>query len=146
MTEIDLKDISIYPFWTEATIRYSDLDPNGHVNNGAINAFFEDGRVNFRNSRMIKLADDILRGFVLVKFSVDYHAALLFPGTVQIGTVVTRVGGSSYTLGQGVFKDNQCIATADVITVYVDPKTQKSTQLSDDLREILNGSRASPKS
>ena len=146
MTEIDPKDISIYPFWTEATIRYSDLDPNGHVNNGAINAFFEDGRVNFRNSRMIKLADDILRGFVLVKFSVDYHAALQFPGTVQIGTAVTRVGGSSYTLGQGIFKEKQCIATADVITVYVDPETQKSTQLSDDLREILNGSRASPKS
>jgi acyl-CoA thioester hydrolase len=144
MSEINLKIKSTYPSWTEASIRYSDLDPNGHVNNGAINAFCEDGRVHFRNSRMIRLGDDILRGFVLVKFSVEYHAILNFPGSVQIGTGVTRVGGSSYSLGQGVFDGDKCIATAEVITVYVPPETQKSTPLTDELREILNGAVASP--
>ena len=145
MSKVDLKDKSIYPSWTEATIRYSDLDPNGHVNNGAINAFFEDGRVQFRNSKMIKLADDILAGFVLVKFSVEYHAPLHYPGSVQIGTAVTRVGGASYTLGQGVFTDVQCVATAEVITVRIDPGAQKSAPLTDDLREILNASLARSK-
>ena len=145
MSEIDLKDKSIYTSWTEATIRYSDLDPNGHVNNGAINAFCEDGRVQFRNSKMTRLADDILVGFVLVKFSVEYHAVLHYPGSVQIGTAVTRVGGSSYTLGQGVFKEDQCMASAEVITVRIDSETQKSAPLSDELKEILNASLARSK-
>ena len=35
---LNLKDPSIYSSWTKSTVRYSDLDPNGHVNNGAINA------------------------------------------------------------------------------------------------------------
>ena len=94
MTEdkhIDLAKPNIYPSWTNSTIRYSDLDPNGHVNNGAVNAFFEDGRICFRNEHMLQLGDDILAGFVIVKFSANYLAPLFFPGSVDIGTVVTRV-------------------------------------------------------
>ena len=36
--------------WTTVSVRYGDLDPNGHVNNGAINQYFEDGRVGFRSA------------------------------------------------------------------------------------------------
>ena len=134
---IDLAKQNIYPSWTNSTIRYSDLDPNGHVNNGAINAFFEDGRVFFRNEHMLQLGDDILTGFVLVKFSVNYLAPLFFPGSVDIGTVVTRVGRSSYNLGQGIFDGEKCVATAEVVTVFIDSNTKKSQELTHDLRTIL---------
>ena len=134
---INLAKPNIYPSWTNSTIRYSDLDPNGHVNNGAINAFFEDGRVCFRNEHMLQLGDDILIGFVLVKFSVNYLAPLFFPGNVNIGTVVTRVGRSSYNLGQGIFDGEKCVATAEVVTVSIDSNTKKSQELTHDLRAIL---------
>ena len=134
---IDLAKPNIYPSWTNSTIRYSDLDPNGHVNNGAINAFFEDGRVCFRNEQMLQLGDDTLTGFVLVKFSVNYLAPLFFPGSVDIGTVVTRVGRSSYNLGQGIFDGEKCVATAEVVTVFIDSNTKKSQELTHDLRTIL---------
>ena len=134
---IDLAKQNTYPNWTNSTIRYSDLDPNGHVNNGAINAFFEDGRVCFRNEHMLQLGDDILTGFVLVKFSVNYLAPLFFPGSVDIGTVVTRVGRSSYNLGQGIFDGEKCVATAEVVTVFIDSNTKKSQELTHNLRAIL---------
>jgi acyl-CoA thioester hydrolase len=134
---LDLKIRDVYVSWTSATIRYSDLDPNGHVNNGAINAFFEDGRVQFRGDRMISLGEDILAGFVLVKFSVDYLKALHYPGAVDIGTVVTKIGRSSYVLGQGIFSGDSCAAIAEVITVCLDSETQKSQPINDDLRAIL---------
>ena len=133
----DLKRKSVYPCWTSSTIRYSDLDPNGHVNNGAINAFFEDGRVCFRNERMLRLGDEILTGFALVKFSVEYLAPLFFPGSVEIGTMVTRIGSTSYNLGQGIFDGENCVATAEVVTVFFDPKNNKSQKLTDELRIIL---------
>ncbi len=133
----DLKTASIYANWAKSTIRYSDLDPNGHVNNGAINAFFEDGRVCFRNDRMLKLGDEILTGFALVKFTVEYLAPLYFPGSVDVGTVVTRIGGSSFSLGQGIFSDGTCVATAEVITVSFDPKSKHSQKLTPELRAIL---------
>ena len=136
----NLKTMSIYSNWAKSTIRYSDLDPNGHVNNGAINAFFEDGRVCFRNDRMLKLGDEILTGFALVKFTVEYLAPLYFPGSVDVGTVVTGIGGSSFSLGQGIFSDGACVATARVITVSFDPKSKHSQKLTPELRTILASS------
>ena len=133
----DLKNMGIYANGAKGTIRYSDLDPNGHVNNGAINAFFEDGRVCFRNDRMLKLGDEILTGFALVKFTVEYFAPLYFPGTVDIGTVVTRIGGSSFSLGQGIFSGGTCVSTAEVITVLFDPKTNSSQKLTRELCTLL---------
>ena len=125
MSTIDLKKRIVYASWTRSTIRYSDLDPNGHVNNGAINAFFEDGRVCFRNEHMLRLGEDILTGFALVKFSVDYLAPLFFPGSVDIGTVVIRIGKSSFNLGQGIFDGEKCVAIAEVVTVFFDFKNNK---------------------
>ena len=136
---IDLKKRNVYASWTMSTIRYSDLDPNGHVNNGAINAFFEDGRVCFRNEHMLRLGEDILTGFALVKFSVDYLAPLFFPGSVDIGTVVIRIGGSSFNLGQGVFDGEKCVAIAEVVTVFFDFKNNKAKKLTKELRKILRG-------
>jgi acyl-CoA thioester hydrolase len=86
---------------------------------------------------MLQLGDDILTGFVLVKFSVNYLAPLFFPGSVDIGTVVTRVGRSSYNLGQGIFDGEKCVATAEVVTVFIDANTKKSQELTHDLRTIL---------
>ncbi|MHA1108544.1 MAG: acyl-CoA thioesterase [Alphaproteobacteria bacterium] len=135
----DLTNRSVYATWTRDTIRYSDLDPNSHVNNGAINMFFEDGRVDFRNQRMAALGEDILRGFAVVKFTATYHALLYFPGEIEVGTVVARIGNSSFNLGQGVFLGDECIATAEVVSVFFDPVTGKSVRLPDTLRDILTG-------
>ena len=56
---------------------------------------------------------------------------------VEVGTVVTRIGTSSYDLGQGVFDNDSCIATADVVTVFFDTKNKKSQELTDELKRIL---------
>jgi len=140
--KVDLTDRSVYATWATSTIRYSDLDPNGHVNNGAINAFFEEGRVLFRNERMVSRDDHILSGFAIVKFTVEYKKALFYPGEVDSGTVVTHVGNSSYVLGQGIFQGYDCIAHAEVVAVYLGPEGKKATPLGDELKQILKGALA----
>ncbi|MBT3399937.1 MAG: acyl-CoA thioesterase [Rhodospirillaceae bacterium] len=139
--ETDLTDRDVFAVWTADTVRYGDLDPNLHVNNGAINQFFEDGRVNFRQQRLSSTDGDKLTGFAVVKFSVSYRAPAHYPGDVEIGTVVTRVGGSSYGLGQGVFQDGVCVATAEVVTVHFDPGTATSKPLPDDIRAALEAAK-----
>jgi acyl-CoA thioester hydrolase len=133
----DGKNKAIYPDWTRDTIRYRDLDPNGHVNNGSINQFFEDGRVHFRNAKMGTLGAATLTGFAIARFDATYLAALSYPGEVEIGTGVIRIGRSSYVLGQGIFSGDKCIATAEVVTVFFDPATSKSRPLPDELRAVL---------
>ena len=135
----DLKDRSSYRIWTRDTVRYVDLDPNMHVNNGAIGAYLEDGRVRFRDEQLRPLCPDmeILRGFVLARCLVEYHASMHFPGEVDIGTTVLRIGSTSYTLGQGLFCGPDCTVTAEVVTVYVDPQTAAPTSLPDAFRVAL---------
>jgi acyl-CoA thioester hydrolase len=135
----DGKSRGVYADWTRDVIRYADLDPNNHVNNGAINQYFEDGRVHFRNARMGTLGAAILSGFAIRRFVAEYHAALRYPGEVDVGTVVIRIGGTSYTLGQGVFSADKCVATAEVVTVFFDPQTGRARPLTDELRAILQG-------
>ena len=135
--EANFKIREVYTNWVTSNIRYSDLDPNGHVNNGAINAFFEDGRVQFRADRLSDYSEDILAGFVLVKFSVEYLRALKYPGSVKVGTLVSNIGRTSYLLKQGLFCGNECMAIAEVITVCFNKETQGAELINDDLRGIL---------
>ena len=135
--ESNLKIRNHYTDWVTENIRYSDLDPNGHVNNGAINAFFEEGRVQFRAVRMKSYSEDVLAGFVLVKFSVEYLKVLNYPGSVDIGNMVSNVGRTSYLLNQALFLAKECIAIAEVVTVCCNKETQKAELINDDLRNIL---------
>lgn len=137
MSEVDLKSRASFRVWTSDTIRYADLDPNDHVNNGAINTYFEDGRVRFRDQHLSHLGEGTLAGFVLVKYTIEYHAMLLFPGEVDIGTTILRIGGSSYTQGQSVFRDETCIATAQVVTVRLSEETGRSMPLDDVFKQAL---------
>ena len=131
------KNRLFYTNWIENNIRYSDLDPNGHVNNGAINAFFEDGRVKFRNDHMHGSNSNVLKGFVLAKFCVEYLRPLVYPGSVDTGTSLIKVGKSSYTLIQGIFSNEDCMAVAEVVTVCLNKKTKKAKKIDDNLRAIL---------
>ncbi|MBO6782765.1 MAG: acyl-CoA thioesterase [Alphaproteobacteria bacterium] len=133
----DLTDRAIYEVWITDSVRYSDLDPNSHVNNGAINQFFEDGRVGFRLARLQDAAGDKLTGFAVVKYTANYLAPAHYPGSVEIGTVVTRVGNSSYGLGQAIFQDGVCVATAEIVTVHFDPATSRPVPLPDAIRAAL---------
>lgn len=133
----DLTSRDLYQTWTTVSVRYSDLDPNHHVNNGAINQYFEDGRVGFRLQRLTEVAGDTLSGFAVVRYSANYLAPAHYPGEVEIGTVVTRIGGSSYGLRQAIFQNDTCVATSEIVTVQIDPATARSVPLSEAFRSAL---------
>ena len=137
MSEMDLKNRDTFRVWTRDIIRFSDLDPNNHVNNGAINTYFEDGRVRFRDEQLSHLGAKMVSGFGIVKYTIEYHAMLYFPGEVDIGTTIIRIGGSSYTLGQAVFSDQRCIASAQVVTVRLSEETGRSMPLDDAFKQAL---------
>ena len=123
--------------WAEVSIRYRDLDPNGHVNNGAINQYFEDGRVKFREDLMSSLGREILTGFAIAHFEASYHSALNYPGRVEVGTVVTWIGKTSFGLGQAIFVGSREIAGADEVSVYFDPSTGTKKHLPKELLTVL---------
>lgn len=138
MNDLDaLRPLEAYPSRTSADIRYSDLDRQGHVNNAVFATFSEVGRVAFMYDPARPLASEG-RSFVIARLQIDFRAELFWPGHVDIGTGVVRVGRSSFTLAQGMFNDGRLVATAEATIVMVDKETRRSTPLPSNTIETLH--------
>lgn len=131
----DLTDRSGLLHWTSEKIRFQDIDRLGHVNNVAIAIYAESGRVEFLDAVMpAALMADNGPLWVIARIDIRFRAQSHYPGTVDIGTRVLRIGDSSITLGQGLFVGERCIATTESVVVLVDPDTESGMALPDEVR------------
>lgn len=138
MTDHDLTDRAAYQGFEPVTIRYSDQDPMGHVNNVAITAYFEAGRVGFINNLRREIAISPA-GIVLAHLSVDYRLEVTFPGTVEVGGRLMNVGRRSFQTAFGLFQNGECCATSTAVMVFFDTVTRTSMAPSE---AVLEGLRA----
>lgn len=132
----DIKDASFHRHWTKDVVRYADTDRQGHVNNAVFATFFESGRVAILYAPAAPLASDG-GSFVIAHLTLDFLAEIRWPSEVSIGTTVLAIGRSSVTLGQGLFVDQQCVATAETVIVLTDDATRKSRPLPERARAEL---------
>ena len=109
-------DAARYPHAHEVPTRFQDLDPLGHVNNVAMAAIFESGRVAF-NRRF-----DWPRGegtrVLIARADISYLAEAHFPAIVTVANGVGRVGRSSWTIFSGAFQEGTCVALCDATLVF----------------------------
>lgn len=110
------RDPRSYPHWAVDSVRFSDQDAVGHVNNVAIAAYVETGRVAF--GHQLSVGGDPGSSFILARLVIDYRTQAHYPGAIRVGTRLLRVGRTSFTVGHGVFKDETCIATAECVLVH----------------------------
>jgi len=132
----DLTDIAGYASFEPVSLRYSDEDSMGHVNNVAYAAFFEAGRMGLFTHLLAGLGDQKFN-FVLAHIGIDYLREMRFPGTVQVGGRLLKVGTKSITTGYGAFLNGVCHATSVSVNVYFDPETRLSRPFPGDFREAL---------
>jgi acyl-CoA thioester hydrolase len=113
-----------FPHRTVVTIRFGDLDRQGHVNNAVFATFFESGRVLILYDEEYGL---ITPGasFVLAHLSIDFLGEMRWPGEVEIGTGIAAVGNSSLEVSQALFVNGVCVATSENTLVMVDKETHK---------------------
>ncbi|MEX0607234.1 MAG: acyl-CoA thioesterase [Halofilum sp. (in: g-proteobacteria)] len=128
-----LADSATHTLWRQDIIRFADLDILGHVNNVAYMVFFETGRVAFLE-QLGRPPADREHGpvFVLAHVAADYLAELYYPGTVEIGTALRRVGSSSFHLGHGIFHEGECKAIATSVIVQVQGRPLRHVELTDE--------------
>lgn len=128
--------ISNFAFQSYDKLRYADTDRQGHVNNAVFSTFLETGRVEFLYNSDQPLTDDG-SSFVIAKLELQLLAEITWPGKVDIGTQVTKIGNSSLGLQQAVFQNDICVATADTVIVQMNDATRKSQPLSGGCRAFL---------
>ena len=132
-----LTEPGTFPLWTHQTLRFADTDRLGHVNNAVFATLCESGRVAFLYDPAAPVARPGV-AFVIARLVLDFRAELHWPGQVDIGTVVLRIGRSSFMLDQGLFKDGACAATAESTLVLIDEATRRSMPLPEPVRARLS--------
>lgn len=130
MPERKALTLSDFPIHSHDKIRYRDTDQLGHVNNAVFSTFFETGRAELLVHPDRRIADDGAY-FVIASLFLEYYEEVTWPGTVNVGTRVTKIGRSSVTLEQGLFQDGRCMARAETVLVQVSEETRRSTPLSE---------------
>lgn len=132
-TTLTLND---FPQQTYDKIRYADTDRQGHVNNAVFSSFLETGRVAFLyDTDHPILAEGA--SFVIASLHLDFVKEITWPGRVDIGTGVVRIGNSSLTLLQQLFQHNQCVASAKTVIVQVDDASGRSRPLTEEAKAQL---------
>lgn len=126
---IDPAQASAYPSWATETIRYSDTDRQGHVNNAVFATLLETGRVSILYGRERPILEPAT-AFVIARLVMDFKAELNWPGEAHIGTRVQSVGRSSIKFEQAIFQNGICAATAETVIVLMDEATRKARALS----------------
>ncbi|WP_051297683.1 acyl-CoA thioesterase [Brevibacterium album] len=128
--------LSGFPLRAFDKLRYADTDRQGHVNNAVYATFFETGRVELAD-RLRQVSADPAREFVLAQITIEYRRELLWPGEVQVGTRVARIGTSSIGVEQLLVCEGLVHARAESVMVLTDTGTRRSTPLDPGARATL---------
>ena len=129
-----------YRHFITITTRWSDNDAYGHVNNTVYYQWF-DSAVNafLVGTGLLDIAHGDPIGLV-VETGCTYFAPLSFPGDVEVGLAVDRLGGSSVTYRIGIFAAGADAPAAQgrFTHVYVSRATRRPVALLDEWRSKLD--------
>jgi acyl-CoA thioester hydrolase len=127
---------SEFRFWTEEKLRNIDTDQFKHVNNSVIASLLEAGRMEVYatpEARLLLPSPTL----AVVRLEVDFHRELFYPGTARIGSRIVSVGRTSFSVRQGIFDAESCVASALATCVLFDPAERKAVPVAAELRDFL---------
>jgi len=134
-------DRNSFPHWTSITLRWKDNDVYGHVNNVEYYSFFD----TVINEFLIRSGGlDIHRGDVIglcVDSQCTFKQPLEFPGVVDAGLRVAKLGNSSVRYEVGLFRDgsDEPAAVGRFVHVFVYRENRRPVPVPDRIREALEG-------
>ncbi len=119
------------------SVRWSDVDAYGHVNNVKYFEYFQEARIAYLFG-LPQPEDGPWTNWVVARTDVDYRRPILFrlePYVVR--TRIEHVGGRSMVLVSEILDGQTVLARARVVVVAFDPQTQRSAEMYDGQRRRL---------
>ena len=139
MSRPDGRGRAAYRWFMTIGTRWADNDAYGHVNNTVFNQWFDTAV----NAWLVDAGLlDIERGDpigLVVETGCAYFAPLSFPGDVEVGIAVEKLGSSSVTYHIGVFGtgEEEPAAQGHFTHVYVGRESRRPAPLPDAWRTKL---------
>jgi acyl-CoA thioester hydrolase len=129
-----------FPVSLDIAVAWGEMDAYQHVNNTVYLRWCESARiVYFARTGLLSRKDQEGVGPILARQSIDYRRPVSYPDTVRVGVGVTRIGGSSFTMGYSVYSLAQQaeVASADSVIVLLDYRAGRSTPVDAALRAAI---------
>ncbi len=127
-----LLELERYPYLIDIATRFADMDVNGHINNVAMAAVFEDARARFDFTHCMHDS----RGVVMtVATYIDYTAQAHYPHPLTMAVGVSSIGKSSWVISGLALQDDVTRAVCRATMVNTDGTRPKA--LSEGMREML---------
>lgn len=121
-------------------VRFSDLDPYGHVNNVAYLEYYQEARIAAITAAAggPYMSDAGFPPMVVAQADVDYVQPILFRHEgYDMDTWVSRIGTTSMVM-ESVIRDAETVLSRGrFVLVFVDPATGRSAEPSPEVRRIM---------
>jgi acyl-CoA thioester hydrolase len=121
------------------SVRWADMDVNGHVNNVRFFTYFECARLEWLNAVRAR-GERNGQGSVVAQTTCNYRLSIPYPETLLVNLYVSPPGRTSYTTYYELLSasDNSIkYGDGKAVMVWVDRTTGKSQPLPDYMRAVL---------
>jgi acyl-CoA thioester hydrolase len=131
---------SLFPYPIDIQVQWGEMDALAHLNNVMFIRYFETARVHMMSETGLwGLYEKSGIMVVLAKVECNFIQPLYFPDVVTAQARIKSIGNSSMVVEhQIISKTSGLAAKGDGVIVFVDPKTNKSTPIPDNVRETVS--------
>jgi acyl-CoA thioester hydrolase len=130
-----------YKFFHPVQIRYNDIDAQGHVNNARYATFIELARFRYITELGLWGGLSFLDlDLIVADMHIRYLAPIKLNQRIRVGTRVSRIGKKSMQFDHQIEDEDsgQVMATAEMVMVCFNYRTETTTPVSDDWREKIS--------
>ncbi|MCT1903399.1 acyl-CoA thioesterase [Oceanobacillus sojae] len=127
-----------FSFYVPISVRFSETDMYGHVNNVSPFIYFEEARIAYLN-RLGFLSKDMRQkdGVIVADLQCNYLKELYFGDNIQVYVKTASVGTTSFDIHYKVVKEEEVVLTARGRLVYIDTQKKAPKKLSDEMKQKL---------
>ncbi len=129
----------MFRFYHPVTVRFSDLDLLGHVNNARYLTYMEQGRVAYFRHLGLRRAGELTFGFILAHAAVDFLRPIRLDAQVRVGVRVARLGRKSFTMAYRLEQPESGVvyATGETVQVTYDYQQEQTVPIPEAWRQII---------
>lgn len=129
-----------FRYYHPITVRYADLDPQGHVNNAVYLSYLEMARIGYLQALGLWEGKSFLDiGIILAETQITYRAPILIGQNVRVGVRVSRLGNKSLDMVYTIEDEDsgRVLAQATTILVTYDYRRNLTISVPESWRSVM---------
>lgn len=123
---------------TPIQMRFADVDSFGHVNNVALQSYYDLGKTDFFAQLWHRTASLGRVPAIIVSLKTDFMDQVRYGDRVEVQTRMVAIGHKSFTLRQSIVREGVECSRSQVVMVCFDAAASAATAVPDEWHQFLS--------